>query len=58
MTVHTRRRGFWQPDQRVVVYAGLFMVCALLSAAGLGPHALLAFLPAAAVTETLATGRD
>ncbi len=58
MTAQTRKRGLGHPDQRVVFYAGLFMVCALLSAAGLGEHALLAFLPAAAVTETLASGRN
>lgn len=55
MTAHSRKKGLGHPDRRVVIYAALFMVCALLSAAGLGEHALLAFLPAAVVTETLAS---
>ncbi len=53
MTHTARNRIFQHPDRRVVVYSGLFMACAGLSALGLGEHALLAFFPAAAATELL-----
>ncbi len=38
-------------DDRILVLATLFLVCALLSAVGLGAVALWAFLPTAAALE-------
>lgn len=53
MSVKPRRQILMRGDDRVVIYAGLFLVCAMLSSLGMGPLALLCLLPAAALFEGL-----
>ncbi len=53
MSVKPRRQLLMRSDDRVVIYACLFLVCAILSSMGLGAVALLCFLPAAALFEGL-----
>ncbi len=54
MTVKPRKQILLRSDDHVIVHAGLFLVCAMLSALGMGSMALLCFLPAAALFEGLA----
>lgn len=54
MSVKPRRQILLRSDDRVIIYAALFLVCSLLSALGMGALALLCFLPAAALFEGLA----
>ena len=54
MTHTARKKLFEHPDQRVVVYAALFLVCAVLGALGLGESALMAFFPVAVGIELFA----
>lgn len=53
MSVKPRKSILGHSDDRVLVHATLFLVCALLSAVGLGAVAFWAFLPAAAALEIL-----
>lgn len=55
MSVKPRKQLLMRSDDRVVIYAALFLVCSMLSAMGLGALALLCFFPAAALIEGLAT---
>ncbi len=54
MSIKPRRKILARGDDRVVVHAGLFVICAMLSALGMGAMALWAFVPAAALLEGLA----
>ena len=53
MSVKPRRQILARGDDRTLVHAGLFLICALLSAMGMGVAAFLCFLPAAALVEGL-----
>ncbi len=53
MSAKPRKPILMRSDDRVVIYAGLFLVCAMLSSLGMGPLALLCFLPAAFLFEGL-----
>ena len=53
MSVKPRRQILLRSDDRTVIYAGLFLVCAMLSALGAGTLALLCFLPVAVLFEGL-----
>ena len=54
MTLKLRKNARWQGDDQVLVYAGLFLVCALVSALGGGALGLLSFIPAVVAAEILA----
>lgn len=54
MSIKPRRQVLAKSDNRVIMHAALFLVCAMLSALGMGMAALWCFLPAAAVMEGLA----
>ncbi len=53
MSVKPRRNVLVYSDERVLVYAGLFLICAMLAALGMGPVAFWSFLPAAVLSEVL-----
>ena len=53
MSVKPRRNVLVHSDERVLVYAGLFLVCAMLAAMGMGAVAFWSFLPAAVLSEVL-----
>lgn len=53
MSVKPRRLILLRSDERIVIHAGLLLVCAMLAAMGMGALALLCFLPAAALFEGL-----
>lgn len=53
MSVKPRKHVFASGDQRMVVHAGLFLICAALSAVGVGALAFLCFPPAAGLVELL-----
>ncbi len=53
MSIKPRRQVLARSDDRVILHAALFMICAMLSALGMGAAALWCFLPAAAVLEGL-----
>ena len=53
MSVKPRKRVFASSDERMIIHAGLFLICATLSAVGVGALALLCFLPAAGLVELL-----
>ena len=53
MSVKPRRQVLARGDDRVLVLAGLFLVCAMLGALGMGALAVWCFLPAAALVELL-----
>ena len=55
MSVKPRKHLFASSDERMIIHAGLFLICATLSAVGLGLLAFLCFLPAAGLLELLAT---
>lgn len=54
MRLKMRRSVMGKADDRVLIYSALFLVCALLSAAGAGVLGLLSLLPAIAVVELIA----
>ena len=54
MTYKLRTSAKWQGDDQVLVYAGLFLVCALVSALGGGALGILSFIPAVAAAEVIA----
>jgi len=54
MTLRLRKNTRWQGDDQVLVYAGLFLVCALVSALGGGALGLLSFIPAVIAAEVMA----
>jgi hypothetical protein len=54
MTFKLRKSATWRGDDQVLVYAGLFLVCALVSALGGGTLGLLSFIPAVIAAEVLA----
>ena len=47
MMFKLRKNARWQGDDQVLVYAGLFLICALVRALGGGALGLLSFIPAA-----------
>lgn len=53
MSVKLRKQVFANSDERMIVQAGLFLICVALSAVGVGALAFLCFLPAAALVELL-----
>ncbi len=53
MSIKPRRQVLARSDDRVILHAALFMICAMLSALGMGAAALWCFIPAAAVLEGL-----
>ena len=53
MSVKPRKLILLRSDERIVIHAGLLLVCAMLGAMGMGALALLCFLPAAALFEGL-----
>ncbi len=53
MATKMRRNVMGYLDDRALIYAALFLICALLSALGAGILALASLLPAAAVVELL-----
>ena len=53
MSVKPRKQVFARSDERLIVHAGLFLICATLSAVGVGALAFLCFLPAAGLVELL-----
>ena len=57
MTHTAKKRRFERADERVVIYAALFMVCAALGAFGLGEAALMAFFPVAVGIELIAAAQ-
>ncbi len=48
MTIKPGKRSLGRPDRQVLLYAAMFMLCAMISALGAGVLALLLFPPAAA----------
>ena len=54
MMFKLRKNARWQGDDQVLVYAGLFLICALVSALGGGALGLLSFIPAVVTAELLA----
>ena len=54
MTFRLRKNATWQGDDQVLVYAGLFLVCALVSTLGGGALGILSFIPAVIAAEVLA----
>lgn len=54
MTLKLRKNTRWQGDDQVLVYAGLFLVCALVSTLGGGALGILSFVPAVIAAEVLA----
>ncbi|PLW70209.1 hypothetical protein [Pseudohalioglobus lutimaris] len=53
MSIKPRKNVLVQSDERVLVYAGLFVICAMLAALGMGVAAFWCFVPAAALSEAL-----
>ncbi|KAA1194374.1 hypothetical protein F0M18_02790 [Pseudohalioglobus sediminis] len=53
MSIKPRRNVLIHSDERVLVYAGLFFICAVLAALGVGALAFWCFLPAAVLMECL-----
>jgi len=53
MSIKPRRQVLARSDDRVIMHAALFLICAMLSALGMGITALWCFLPAAAILEGL-----
>ena len=53
MSVKPRKQVLARSDDRMIVHAGLFLVCAMLSAVGMGALAFWCFLPAAGLVELL-----
>lgn len=53
MSVKPRRQILARSDDRMMIHAGLFLVCAMLAILGMGAQALWCFLPAAALVELL-----
>lgn len=53
MSIKPRRQVLARSDDRVIVHAALFLMCAIFSALGMGAIALWCYFPAAAVLELL-----
>lgn len=53
MSVKPRKPVLARSDDRMIVHVGLFLICAMLSALGVGALAFLCFLPAAGLVELL-----
>jgi len=53
MNLRLRKSARWQGDDQVLVYAGLFLVCALVSTLGGGALGILSFIPAVIAAEVL-----
>ena len=53
MSVKPRKQVLASSDDRMIVHAGLFLVCAMLSAVGMGALAFWCFMPAAGLVELL-----
>lgn len=51
MLTMNRKGLIGQGGDRTIIYSGLFLVCALLSALGAGSLGALAFIPAAVAVE-------
>ena len=58
MTIRPRKSQRIQGDDQVLVYAGLFLICAGVSAMGGGALGLLSFIPAVGVAEVLRRLRE
>lgn len=54
MSIKPRQQVVTRSDKRIVVHAGLLIICAMLSALGMGATAIWAFVPAALLLEVLA----
>ena len=55
MSVKPRKQVLARSDDRMIVHAGLFLICAMLSALGVGALAFWCFLPAAGLVELLSS---
>ena len=53
MMIRPGKRSLGHADRQVLLYAAMFLFCAIISALGAGQLALLLFLPAAAGIEYL-----
>ncbi|RLQ23864.1 hypothetical protein DWB85_01550 [Seongchinamella sediminis] len=53
MSVKPRKNVFASSDQRIILHAGLFLICFTLSVVGVGAMAFLCFPPAAGLVELL-----
>ena len=53
MSIKPRRQVLARSDDRVIVHAALFMMCAIFGALGMGATALWCYFPAAIVLELL-----
>ncbi len=53
MSIKPRRQVLARSDDRVIVHAALFLMCAIFSALGMGVAALWCYFPAAVVLELL-----
>jgi hypothetical protein len=53
MSVKPRRSVLGRSNDQVLIYAALFLACALLSALGVGVLSVLAFIPAAIAVACL-----
>ena len=53
MSIKPRRQVLARSDDRVILHAALFLMCAIFSALGMGAVALWCYFPAAAVLELL-----
>ena len=51
MLIRSGKNGLSRADDRVLIYSALFLVCALMSAIGMGTLGAMAFLPAAVIIE-------
>lgn len=54
MSIKPRRRVLAHSEDRGIIHAGLFVICAMLSIMGMGFAALWCYLPVAALLELLA----
>jgi Sec-independent protein secretion pathway component TatC len=54
VSIKPRRRVLVHNEDRRIIHVGLFIICAMLSAMGMGASALWCYLPVAALLELLA----
>ena len=57
MLIANRKSGLNLTGDRVLIYAALFLLCALISSFGAGTLAALSFLPAALAIELISRYR-
>ena len=51
MLTTSGKNGLSRADDRVLIYSALFLVCAAMSAFGMGTVGAMAFLPSAVIIE-------